>query len=45
MPKVAATEDQRPEYWAEYTNLQRVKHDLIRMYLGGWLAKLGHWAH
>lgn len=36
--------DTNPEYWAEYTNLQQVKHDLIRCYLGGWFAKLGFWA-
>jgi three-Cys-motif partner protein len=36
--------DTNPEYWAEYTNLQQVKHDLIRSYLGGWFAKLGFWA-
>jgi len=35
------TDDQ---YWAEYSNLQRVKHELIRRYLGGWFAKLGSWA-
>jgi three-Cys-motif partner protein len=32
------------KYWAEYSNLQRVKHELIRRYLGGWFAKLGSWA-
>lgn len=36
--------DTNPQYWAEYTNLQQVKHDLIRSYLGGWFAKLGFWA-
>lgn len=36
--------DPRPEYWVEYSNLQKVKHDLIREYLYGWYAKLGHWA-
>jgi len=36
--------DTNPEYWAEYTNLQQVKHNLIRCYLGGWFAKLGFWA-
>jgi three-Cys-motif partner protein len=36
--------DTNPEYWAEYTNLQQIKHDLIRCYLGGWFAKLGFWA-
>jgi three-Cys-motif partner protein len=28
------------EYWREYSNLQRVKHDLIRHYLNGWFPKL-----
>ena len=32
------------DYFNEYTNLQKVKHDLIRHYLGGWFAKLGLWA-
>lgn len=36
--------DKHPQYWAEYTNLQQVKHDLIRCYLSGWFAKLGFWA-
>ena len=36
--------DTNPGYWAEYTNLQRVKHELIREYLNGWLPKLGYWA-
>ena len=36
--------DSNPNYWAEYTNLQHVKHALIRRYLGGWFAKLGSWA-
>ncbi len=36
--------DPRPEYWAEYSNLQAVKHDLIRSYLQGWFPKLGFWA-
>ena len=36
--------DSNPEYWAEYSPLQHVKHDLIRRYLGGWFAKLGSWA-
>lgn len=36
--------DPRPEYWAEYSNLQKVKHDLIRNYLQGWFPKLGSWA-
>lgn len=38
------TVDTNPNYWAEYTNLQQVKHDLIRNYLGGWFPKLGFWA-
>lgn len=36
--------DPNPDYWDSYTNLQRVKHDLIRRYLGGWFAKLGSWS-
>ncbi|MDE0184781.1 MAG: three-Cys-motif partner protein TcmP [Candidatus Poribacteria bacterium] len=36
--------DDNPKYWAGYTNLQRVKHKLIREYLNGWLPKLGYWA-
>ena len=28
--------DENPEYWKEYTNLQRVKHELLKRYLGGW---------
>lgn len=27
-------------YWSEYGPFQRVKHDLIRCYLGGWFPKL-----
>ena len=27
-------------YWKEYSNLQQVKHDLIRTYLEGWFPKL-----
>lgn len=37
-------QDDNRRYWQEYTNLQKVKHDLIRHYLGGWFAKLGFWA-
>lgn len=36
--------DENPKYWSEYSNLQRVKHELIRNYLNGWLPKLGSWA-
>lgn len=35
--------DKRPSYWKEYTNLQFVKHKLIREYLKGWFPKLGSW--
>ena len=31
-------------YWREYGPFQKVKHDLIRHYLGGWFPKLGAWA-
>ena len=36
--------DRSPTYWTEYSNLQKVKHDLIREYLNGWFPKLGLWA-
>jgi three-Cys-motif partner protein len=41
---VANFSDPNPEYWQDYSNLQRVKHALIRCYLGGWFPKLGNWA-
>jgi three-Cys-motif partner protein len=37
-------QDINPNYWAEYTNLQHVKHALIREYLKGWFPKLGFWS-
>jgi three-Cys-motif partner protein len=36
--------DSNPEYWKQYTNFQRVKHELIRQYLGGWFPILGSWS-
>lgn len=36
--------DKRLSYWKEYTNLQFVKHRLIREYLNGWFPKLGTWS-
>ena len=41
---MAISADKNPRYWQEYSNLQKVKHDLIRKYLGGWFPKLGSWA-
>lgn len=40
-----STADANPEYWSEYSNLQHVKHDIIREYLKGWFPKmaLGPW--
>ncbi len=35
--------DEHPEYWQEYTNLQHVKHALLRRYLGGWFPILSKW--
>jgi three-Cys-motif partner protein len=35
-----STADTNPEYWGEYSNLQQVKHDLIRNYLNGWFPKM-----
>lgn len=37
-------QDSNPSYWAEYTNLQHVKHALIQEYLKGWFPKLGFWS-
>jgi three-Cys-motif partner protein len=39
-PQPKRERDASPKYWTEYTNLQRVKHALIRKYLGGWFPKL-----
>jgi three-Cys-motif partner protein len=36
--------DPNPRYWQQYSNLQQVKHALIREYLNGWFPKLGFWA-
>ncbi len=36
--------DQNPDYWLAYGTFQKIKHDLIRNYLGGWFPKLGTWA-
>jgi len=36
--------DTNPDYWEQYSNLQQVKHRLIREYLNGWLPMLGSWA-
>ncbi|MCP4590700.1 MAG: three-Cys-motif partner protein TcmP [bacterium] len=36
--------DPNPSYWAAYSNLQHVKHELIKEYLNGWFPKLGLWA-
>jgi len=32
--------DTNPEYWKEYSNLQKVKHELIHEYLKGWFPKM-----
>jgi three-Cys-motif partner protein len=34
------TADTNPTYWGEYSNLQQVKHALIRNYLNGWFPKM-----
>ena len=31
----------KPQHWEEYTNFQRTKHELIRLYLSGWFSILG----
>jgi three-Cys-motif partner protein len=32
--------DTNPEYWSAYSNLQRVKHEIIKQYLKGWFPKM-----
>ena len=39
-----SAKDTNPEYWEQYSNLQQVKHQLIREYLNGWFPMLGSWA-
>lgn len=41
----AATRDRSPEYWEQYSNLQKVKHEVIRHYLNGWFPKLALGPH
>jgi three-Cys-motif partner protein len=36
--------DENPDYWEDYNNLQRVKHDLLKRYLGGWYPILSSWS-
>ena len=36
--------DSRPDYWLDYSPLQKTKHELISEYLKGWFPKLGSWA-
>ena len=42
-----ASADNNDSYWKEYSNLQKVKHDLIKNYLQGWFPKmsLGPWGN
>jgi three-Cys-motif partner protein len=35
-----STADTNPEYWDDYSNLQHVKHELIKEYLKGWFPKM-----
>lgn len=35
-----STADSNPDYWSEYSNLQHVKHAIVRNYLSGWFPKL-----
>lgn len=34
------SKDQKPEYWDQYNNLQRVKHNMIEYYLNAWFPIL-----
>lgn len=42
---IQSTAEPNPDYWSAYSNLQHVKHSLIRHYLNGWFPKLalGQW--
>src|SRR4051794_40320274 len=37
---IMSSADTNPEYGGEYSNLQQVKHALIRNYLNGWFPKM-----
>jgi three-Cys-motif partner protein len=37
---MSASAIKSPWYWASYSNLQHVKHNLIRHYLAGWFPKM-----
>ncbi len=39
------TSDTNPDYWAEYSNLQHIKHNIIRNYLNGWFPKMAMGEH
>jgi three-Cys-motif partner protein len=39
-----AMKDSNPEYWTRYSNLQYVKHQLMKEYLNGWIPKLGRYS-
>lgn len=41
---MAGSTDPNVAYWQDYGPFQKVKHALVRLYLGGWFAKLGGWA-
>ena len=39
-PQSKKHRDSSPTHWLDHSNLQRVKHELIRKYLAGWFPKL-----
>ena len=36
--------DENLEYWNDFNNLQRKKHELLQRYLGRWFPILGSWS-
>lgn len=43
--KSKSKRDPNAKYWSEYSNLQKVKHEVIRHYLNGWFPKLALGPH
>lgn len=44
-PSASTSRDKSPNYWRQYSNIQKVKHDVIRDYLQGWFPKLALGPH
>jgi three-Cys-motif partner protein len=44
MKRRLSARDTNPDYWKDYKNLQKVKHELIEQYLSAWFPMLGTWS-